>query len=42
MELVAFVVYLTRGRDALRECSMEIRAFFTHHETLEEYLEGLG
>jgi len=36
-ELVAFVVYLTRGRDYLREVSMDVRRFFTHHETLEQY-----
>lgn len=36
-ELIAFVVYLTRGRDYLRNVSMDIRHFFTHHETLEEY-----
>lgn len=36
-ELIAFVVYLARGRDYLRTVSMDIRQFFTHHETLEEY-----
>ena len=36
-ELIAFVVYLTRGREYLRGASMDIRRFFTHHETLEQY-----
>jgi len=40
-ELVSFVVYLTRGRAYLRSVSMDVRAFFTHHETLEQYREGL-
>lgn len=39
MEFVAYVVYLTRGRDYMRSISMDIRQFFTHHETLEEYKE---
>jgi len=41
MELVAFVIFLTRGREALRLVSLEVRRFFTHHETLEEYREKL-
>lgn len=41
-ELIAFVIYLTRGRDYMREHSMEIRLFFTHHETLEQYREKLA
>ncbi|WP_018865142.1 hypothetical protein [Thioalkalivibrio sp. ARh3] len=41
MEFVSFVIYLTRGRDVMRALSMEIREFFTHHETLNQYLEGL-
>jgi hypothetical protein len=40
-ELVSFVIYLTRGRHYLRTVSMDVRTFFTHHETLEQYREGL-
>lgn len=40
-ELISFVIYLTRGREYLRTISMEVRTFFTHHETLEQYREGL-
>ena len=41
MELVSFVVFLTRGQEFMREISPEARRFFTHQETLEQYLEGL-
>ncbi|MBO9430627.1 hypothetical protein [Sulfitobacter sp. R18_1] len=41
-ELIAFVIYLTRGRDYMRAVSMEVRHFFTHHETLEQYREDLA
>ena len=41
MELLSFIIYLQRGRDYMRSVSMEIRHFFTHHETLEEYLEKI-
>lgn len=41
-ELIAFVIYLARGRDYLRSVSMDVRAFFTHHETLEQYKEDLA
>jgi len=40
-ELIAFVIYLTRGRNYLRSVSMEVRNFFTHHESLETYREQL-
>ena len=40
-ELIAFVIYLVRGRDYMRAVSMDVRAFFTHHETLDQYREGL-
>lgn len=40
-ELVAYVIYLCRGRDYMRAVSMEVRSFFTHHETLEQYREQL-
>ena len=40
-ELISFVIYLTRGRDYLRSVSMDVRRFFTHHESLETYKEGL-
>jgi len=42
MELIAFVIYLTRGRDYMREVSLEIRRFFMHNETLEEYRRKLA
>lgn len=42
MEFVAFVIYLTRGFDFMRAVSPDVRRFFTHHETLEQYLEGLA
>lgn len=41
MEFVAFVIYLTRGRDYMRSVSLDVRHFFTHNETLEQYKEGL-
>lgn len=40
-ELVSFIIFLTRGRHYLRTVSMDVRTFFTHHETLEQYREGL-
>jgi len=42
MEFVSFVIYLTRGRDFMRMVSMDVRHFFTHHETLEAYREKLS
>jgi hypothetical protein len=39
MELVSFIIYLTRGKDYLRMVSIDIRRFFTDHETFEKYLE---
>lgn len=41
MEFVSFVIYLTRGRDVMRGVSLDVRRFFTHHETLEQYREKL-
>lgn len=41
MEFVSYVIYLLRGRDYMREVSMDVRHFFTHHETLAEYLEKM-
>lgn len=41
MELVALVIYLARGRDQMRAVSLQVREFFTHHESLEDYREGL-
>jgi hypothetical protein len=41
MEFVSYVIYLLRGRDYMREVSMDVRHFFTHHETLGEYLERM-
>lgn len=40
-ELIAYVIYLTRGREYLRTVSLEVRNFFTHHESLEAYRENL-
>ncbi len=37
MELVTYVIFLTRGRDYMRAVSVDVRHFFTRHETLEEY-----
>jgi hypothetical protein len=42
MEFVSFVIYLLRGRDYMRSVSMEVRSFFTHHETLDEYRDKLA
>lgn len=42
MELLSFVIYLTKGRDYMRQVSLEVRHFFTHHETLEQYKERLS
>lgn len=41
MELLSLVVYLTRGQAYLREHSVEMRKFFTQHESLEEYKRKL-
>ena len=41
VELISFIIYVLRGPEYLRAVSMEIRHFFTHHETLEEYREKL-
>jgi hypothetical protein len=40
-ELIAFVIYLVQGRDYLRSVSMDVRRFFTHCESLEQYMEDL-
>jgi len=40
MELLMYVIYLTRGREYMRSVSLEVRAFFMA-ETLEEYKEKL-
>ena len=42
VELLMYVVYLTRGYDAMRSISVEARKFFGQHETLEEYREKLS
>lgn len=41
-ELILFVIYLTKGKHHMRSVSMEVREYFTHHETLEDYIEGLA
>lgn len=41
MELVALVIYICRGRAHMRAVSLEVRKFFTHHETLEQYMAKL-
>lgn len=40
-EVIAYVIYLCRGREYMRQVSMDVRHFFTHHETLEQYRENL-
>lgn len=42
MEFVSFVIYLTRGRAAMRAMSLDVRRFFTHHETFDQYREKLS
>ena len=41
VELTMFVVYLTQGHEAMRELSLDIRRFFSHHESLQDYMEKL-
>lgn len=41
VELISFIIFALRGQEYLRSVSMEIRHFFTHHETLEAYREKL-
>lgn len=41
MEFVSEVICLTRGWEYLRSVSVDVRRFFTHHESLEDYLEKL-
>lgn len=40
-ELINYVIYLTRGKDYMRQVSLEVRRFFMHDESLEEYREAL-
>jgi hypothetical protein len=40
-EIIAYCIYLCRGREYMQAVSMEVRGFFTHHETLEQYREKL-
>lgn len=42
MEFVAYIIYLVRGRDYMRSVSMDVRHFFTHHETLDEYRDKMS
>jgi len=42
MEFISYVIYLVRGRDYMRQVSMDVRHFFTHHETLEAFREKLN
>jgi hypothetical protein len=42
VELTMFVVYLTRGQDTMRTLSLEIRRFFSQHESLHDYMEKLS
>lgn len=37
MELVSVIMYLTRGREAMRAESVNVRRFFTQHESLDRY-----
>lgn len=41
MELVNMTIFLLRGWEYLRSVSLEVRDFFTQHETLEQYKEKL-
>ena len=41
MELLSLVIRITRGRDYLRAHSVEIRRFFTGHESLDDYRRKL-
>ena len=41
MELLAYVVHLIRGPEYLRTVSVEMRHFFTRHESLDEYKRKL-
>lgn len=36
-ELITYIIFLTRGREYMRSVSLEVRRYFTHHESLEEY-----
>lgn len=40
-ELITYVIFLTKGREYMRAVSLEVRMFFTHHESLEAYKEKL-
>lgn len=42
MEFVSYVIYLVRGRDYMRAVSLDVRHFFTHHETLDEYRDKMS
>lgn len=42
VELVMYVVYLTRGYDVMRDISASARKFFGQHETLQDYMEKLS
>ncbi len=42
MEFVAYIIYLVRGRDYMRSVSLDVRHFFTHHETLDEYRDKMS
>ena len=39
VELVMFVVYLLHGYEAMRNVSIDIRRFFSQHESLQAYME---
>jgi hypothetical protein len=41
LEITNMAVYLLKGREAMKEYSLEIRSFFTKHEPLDVYLEKL-
>lgn len=41
VELVMFITCLTRGYTKMREHSLEIRRFFSQHESLPAYMEKL-
>ena len=41
VEIIIYVIHLTRGYEVMRSLSADVRKFFTGHESLNEYLEAL-
>jgi len=40
-EAIIYTIFLTRGYDYMRSVSLEVRKFFTDHESLEDYRRKL-